>query len=126
MARSGSLAAWRLITEGEREIVLRRKAKKRYLSIMHAGRDLDALDSLSNRCVELFGHVVLERAGLRLIKSYDDVMILRCRLEQLHPILICIALSDPPMVSLDLSGSLRRLRKRGNRKGSEPLPAPIA
>ena len=99
-------------TQGDCEIVLRRKPKKRYISIMQKGRDFEAVDIISRRCTELFGHVTLEKSGLRLLHSYPDVIIVRCRLSQIHPILVSIALASPPMVTLDMSSNLNRIRKR--------------
>jgi RNase P/RNase MRP subunit POP5 len=100
------------VAEGVGEIVLRRKPKKRYLALMHGGRDVDALDSLTKRCIELFGHVVVEKAGLRLMRSDDDIIIVRCRLSQIHHFLVGVALTDPPLVAVDMSANIGRLRKR--------------
>lgn len=81
---------------------------------MHSGKDLDAFDSLSKRCAELFGRVTLENSGLRLMKSYEGVIIIRCNLDKTNDILVCVALSYPPLVTIDMSGSLKRLRKRAD------------
>jgi len=56
--------------------------------------------------------VEMHRAGLALIRSDDNVMIVRCGLDQLDKLLVSIALTDPPMVALDMSASARRLRRR--------------
>jgi RNase P/RNase MRP subunit POP5 len=92
--------------------MLRRKPKKRYLAIMQKGRDVDTLDLITKRCVELFGHVIAEKAGLRLMRSEGDFMIVKCRLDQVRKVLVAIALTDPPIVSVDMSASVNRLRKR--------------
>ena len=99
-------------TEGDHEIVLKRKPKKRYLSVLHKGQDLEAFESISRRCRELFGYMTLEKAGLRLVHSEDDVIIVRVRLPQIHAVLVSIALADPPMVTIDMSGSISRLRTK--------------
>ena len=99
-------------TEGDYEIVLRRKPKKRYLSVMHKGQDLQAFESISRRCKELFGHMTLEKAGLRLMHVHEDVIVIRVRLPQIHAVLVSIALADPPMVTIDMSGSISRLRTK--------------
>lgn len=98
--------------EGDYEIVLRRKPKKRYLAVMHKGLDTDALNSISRRCKELFGQMTLEKASMRLMRSHTDVIVFRCRLGQIHPILVSIALADPPMIAIDMSGSIARLKIR--------------
>ncbi|MGH9992670.1 MAG: hypothetical protein ACREBU_13810 [Nitrososphaera sp.] len=54
----------------------------------------------------------MQKAALTLIRSEYKVMIVRCGLDQLDKILVSIALTDPPMVALDMSASLRRLRRR--------------
>jgi hypothetical protein len=41
-------------------------------------------------------------------------MIIRFRLSELHAVLLSVALVNPPMVTLDLSGNLGRLGKRLN------------
>lgn len=79
---------------------------------MQDGKNVDTLDSLTKRCVELFGHVVVEKAGLRLMRSHGDFVIIKCRLDQVSKVLVAIALTDPPMVSVDMSASVNRLRKR--------------
>ena len=94
--------------------MLKRKPKRRYLSILHKGRDLEAFEILQQRCADLFGQVTLEKASLRLLKSYPDVILVRCRLSQLHPILVSIALANPAMVTLDMSGGMSRLKRRLN------------
>lgn len=97
---------------GDCKLVLRRKPKKRYLSIMHQGKDTDALDSLARRCAELFGQMTLEKAGMRQMRSVEGVIVVRCRLDQLHAVIVAIALCDPPMVLLDMAGNIGRLMKR--------------
>jgi RNase P/RNase MRP subunit POP5 len=79
---------------------------------MHRGQELEALGSISRRCEELFGSMTLEKAGLRLMKSQGDAMIIRVRLSQIRPVLVSIALADPPLTTVDMSGSISRLRTR--------------
>jgi RNase P/RNase MRP subunit POP5 len=98
--------------QGDCKIVLKRKPKKRYLSILHQGRDVQALESITQRCAALFGQVAVEKAGLRIMHSYPNVIVVRCRLNQIHAVLISIALASPAMVSLDMSGNVGRLKKR--------------
>jgi hypothetical protein len=92
--------------------VLKRKPRKRYLWIRHTGASNTAIDALGIRLLELFGSLALERAALRLIRTEDGVMIVRCNLSEIHSILVTIALVDPPMVSFGISGSIRRLAGR--------------
>ncbi len=46
------------------------------------------------------------------MRSYGEIMIVRCGLAQVHGVLVSIALVDPPMVTMDMSGSIHRLKKR--------------
>jgi RNase P/RNase MRP subunit POP5 len=92
--------------------VLRRKPKRRYLTILYKGNDVEAFEILEQRCKDLFGAVTLEKAGLRLLKSYPGIMLVRCRLSHLHPILVSITFANPAMVTLDMSGSMSRLKRR--------------
>lgn len=98
--------------KGDPSIVLRRKPRRRYLSILHSGSNADSLDVLSRRCADLFGEITLEKAGLRLMSSDDGMIIIRCSLPQIHSILVSIPLVNPPMVCLGMSGSISRLKKR--------------
>ncbi len=90
--------------------MLKRKPKRRYISVMRRASDAEALSALVKRHSELFGHLSLGKAAVRLVRpSENGVMVIRCNLGQLSPVLTSIALTDPAMVSLALSGSLKRL-----------------
>jgi len=93
------------------DIVLRRRAKRRYLSIMHGGPAADIVCLIIKRHAELFGSIATERAGMRLMRSDGSMAIIKCRLEQLDSVLATIALVDPPMVTLGSSGSIKQLTK---------------
>lgn len=92
-------------------IVLRRRAKRRYLSIMHGGSAVDVVSSIAKRHAELFGSIATERAGIRLMRSNDTMTIIKCRLEQLDSVLATVALTDPPVLTLGTSGSIKQLTK---------------
>jgi len=94
------------------DLTLNRKGRKRYVLVLPTEQGSKAFESLTRRSRELFGHVEMHRAGLALIRSDDNVMIVRCGLDQLDKLLVSIALTDPPMVALDMSASARRLRRR--------------
>ena len=93
------------------DIVLRRRAKRRYLSIMHGGPAADAVNSIVKRHAELFGSVATERAGIRLMRSNKNMAIVKCRLSQLDSVLATVALTDPSVVTLGISGSIKQLTK---------------
>jgi RNase P/RNase MRP subunit POP5 len=92
--------------------VLNRRAKRRYLSVLHAGTANGAVAAITKRCSDLFGSIATEKAAIRLVKSENSITIIKCRLDQLDNVLAAIALSDLPVVTLDMSGSMKRLRRR--------------
>ncbi len=92
--------------------MLNKRAKRRYLSIMHMGTANEAVNAIKKRCSELFGSIATQKATIRLVRSESNVTIIRCSLDQLDNVLTAIALSDPPVLTLDMSGSIKQLRRR--------------
>jgi RNase P/RNase MRP subunit POP5 len=92
--------------------MLKRRAKRRYLSILHGGQANDAVNAIAKRCSDLFGSVGAEKAAIRLVKSEGGTTIIKCRLDQQDNVLVAIALADPPVVTMDMSGSMKRLQRR--------------
>ncbi len=93
--------------------MLNRRPKRRYLLIRHACPSSDIIVSaISKRFAELFGSIAAERASIRFMRSQDHTTIIRCRLNQLENVLVAIALTNPPVVTLDMSGSIKRLGRR--------------
>jgi RNase P/RNase MRP subunit POP5 len=92
--------------------VLKRREKRRYLSIMHVGSANDAVGAIVKRCSDLFGSIATEKAAIRLISSENNRTIIKFRFDQQDNVLVSIALSDPPVVTLDMSGSMKRLERR--------------
>jgi RNase P/RNase MRP subunit POP5 len=93
------------------ELILKRRAKRRYLSILHVDKDIDVINAITRRHFELFGSIATESAGIRLIKSRNDIMIVKCDLEQVDSVLIAITLAELPAVTIGISGSIKRLQK---------------
>ena len=79
---------------------------------MHDGPAKDAVNVIMNRCSELFGSIATEKAAIRLVKSDNKMTIIKCRLDQLDIVLVTIALTDQSMVTLSISGSIKRLQRR--------------
>lgn len=77
---------------------------------MHEGADV--LGQVQKRHSELFGSVASQRASLRLIKDENGTAILRASLEETESVLAAIALCDPPAVTIDMSSSMKRLKRR--------------
>ncbi len=76
------------------------------------GGGMSALAAVQKRHAELFGSIALERAALRLIKDESRVVIMRCSLAEAEHVLVAIALCNPPIVTLDMSSSMKRLKRR--------------
>lgn len=79
---------------------------------MHDGPAKDAVNAIMNRCSELFGSIATEKAAIRLVKSDNKMTIIKCRLDQLDIVLVTIALTDQSMVTLSISGSIKRLQRK--------------
>jgi RNase P/RNase MRP subunit POP5 len=92
--------------------MLKRRSKRRYLSIMHAGESSNSVNALTKRFSELFGTIAAERAAIGLVQQGANESIIKCRLEHLENVLVAIALIDPPVVTMAMSGTIRQLRKR--------------
>lgn len=92
--------------------MLKRRPKRRYLCIVHAGESTDSVNTIIRRFSELFGSIARERAAIRLVQRGTNESIINCRLEQLEKVLVAITLTDPPVVTIGMSGSVRQLRRR--------------
>jgi RNase P/RNase MRP subunit POP5 len=92
--------------------MLKRRPKRRYLCIVHAGESSDSVNAIISRLSELFGSIARERAAIRLVQQGANESIINCRLEQLENVLVAITLADPPVVTIGMSGSIRQLRRR--------------
>ena len=81
---------------------------------MHSGQQdgIEILDLIKERNSELFGYISTERSSVRFIQSQGvNLVIISCELKGLDNILCTIALTDPPLVTLHMSGTLKRLGK---------------
>jgi hypothetical protein len=77
---------------------------------VHEGADV--LGQVQKRHFELFGSIASQKASLRLISDESGTAVLRASLEETENILATIALCDPPAATLDMSSSIKRLRRR--------------
>ena len=81
---------------------------------MHSGQQdgIEILDLIKERNSELFGYISTERSFVQFIQSQGvNLVIISCALKGLNNILSTIALTDPPIVTLHMSGTLKRLGK---------------
>lgn len=116
-------------------MTLRRRAKRRYLLVLYSHDSSNnsssgpaaadaAAKAIARRHSELFGYIATERAEIKLVRALDGyhypyhpdggdgsaMMIVRCALSSADSVLATIALVHPPMVTLGMSGSVKRLR----------------
>jgi RNase P/RNase MRP subunit POP5 len=81
---------------------------------LHSGQQdgIEILDLIKERNSELFGYISTERSFVQFIQSQGvNLVIISCALKGLNNILSTIALTDPPIVTLHMSGTLKRLGK---------------
>ncbi len=91
--------------------MLKRRSKRRYLSIIHAGESSASVNAITKRFCELFGTIAAEKAAIRLVRQGANESIIKCRLDELEKVLVAIALIDPPVVTIAMSGSIRQLQR---------------
>lgn len=92
--------------------MLKRRSKRRYLTVVQAEISSDPVARIKKRFSELFGTIATENAALTLIEHRENEFIIRCAIDQLENVLVAIALTDPPVITIDMSGTLKQLRGR--------------
>ena len=106
-------------------LVLRRKDKRRYILLYvndemiepsnHTdNRDLyNLINPIKKRFYELFGSIELEKANIYIISKNNFVLphyiILKCNLESIENVLSAISLTFPPLTTIKISGTLKKL-----------------
>jgi RNase P/RNase MRP subunit POP5 len=92
--------------------MLKRRSKRRYLCIVHSVESTDSFNAIKKRFSELFGSIAAGKAAIRQVQYEANESIISCRLEQLENVLVAITLTDPPVLTIDMSGTIRQLRRR--------------
>lgn len=94
--------------------MLNRRDKRRYLAVWNGDHGCDhrkIVDLISKRSSELFGQIATQKANIRFIDIDEkEIIILSCKLEMLGTMLSTIVLTQPPIVMLRISGTLKALR----------------
>jgi RNase P/RNase MRP subunit POP5 len=93
-------------------MTLKRRDKRRYVSLMHACSAAEVAAAIEKRLQELYGTTALEQASIKVVRPGDGVSILRCALGYERQLLVAVALAQLPVVSLDMSSSAKRLKRR--------------
>jgi RNase P/RNase MRP subunit POP5 len=98
--------------------MLKRRYKRRYIGIVSqelvADPDWRALFRLvQERNSELFGYVFNELAKVKLVsQEQGGLTIISCRANSLDQLLVSLTFMDPPLLIIDVSGSINKLKKR--------------
>ena len=92
--------------------MLKRRSKRRYLSILHAGESSASVNAIIKRFCELFGTIAAEKAAIRLVRQGANESVIKCKLDELEKVLVAITLIDPPAVTIAMSGSIRQLQRQ--------------
>jgi len=105
-------------------MVLRRKDKHRYLLLYvndeissHvkdiSNKDIKSITIIRRRFSELFGTIALEKASIKVICENNlclpPLLIIKCKLESMDNVLCAIALSYPPLTTIKISGTIKKL-----------------
>ena len=93
--------------------MLKRRNKRRYLAIFHMQdkTSIELLNIIKHRYIELFGSLGMELTSIFLYNSnYNQVLIINCNLKYLNNILTSICMVQPPVTTISMSGTLKKLR----------------
>jgi RNase P/RNase MRP subunit POP5 len=113
-------------------MVLRRKDKHRYLLLYVNDEIFNEIDThfqdtdnkdirksitiLRKRFSDLFGTIELEKASINIVfennlcpPNFPNFLIIKCKLASMDNILCAIALSYPPLTTIKISGTIKKL-----------------
>lgn len=98
--------------------MLNRRYKRRYIGIycepLVLNRDHRSIfQSILNRNSELFGYIFNQISYIKLAKKeHSHLMVISCSTESLDQVLISLTFLQPPVIVVDVSGSIRKLKAR--------------
>ena len=92
--------------------MLKRRSKRRYISIFHRDVSSFSENAIKKRYCDLFGSIGVEKAAIRTVRSNANRATIKCRLEQLDNVLVAITFTYPSLLVLDVSGSIKRIEHR--------------
>jgi len=95
--------------------LLRHREKTRYVAILYSETQLykpfQLHEIIVKRFKELFGVLHCELAMLRLYDSeFGNTLLIRCKLKYLDNFLFALSMTQPPLIVIGLSGTLKKLR----------------
>ncbi len=97
--------------------LLRHREKRRYVAILYSETQLykpfQLHEIIVKRFKELFGVLHCELAMIRLYDSeFGNTLLIGCKLKYLDNFLFALSMTQPPIIVIGLSGTLKKLRKR--------------
>jgi len=106
--------------------MLRHYEKRRYVAILydetHLYKPFQLHEIMVKRFKELFGVIHCELAMLRLYDSeFGNILFIGCKLKYLDNFLFSLSMTQPPVVVISLSGTLKKLRKNVSALNLETL-----
>ena len=96
--------------------ILNKREKRRYLTLLHEEQHdgFTIVNLIKKRNSELFGNIATSKSHIKLIHSYKNIIVVSCLLECIENILSTVASSNHHIVVLDISGTLKKQRRRFN------------
>jgi RNase P/RNase MRP subunit POP5 len=106
--------------------MLRHREKRRYFAISYSEtqsyKPFQLHEIIVKRFKELFGVLHCELAMLRLYDSeFGNTLLIGCKLKYLDYFLFSLSMTQPPVIVLSLSGTLKKLRKNVSALNLETL-----
>jgi RNase P/RNase MRP subunit POP5 len=98
-------------------LTLKRRYKRRYILVLSTLSEVELVSIAKERVVEMFGYIADRKACLNVISDVGpDLHVIRCKCEYLGDVLSAITLinREHSIVVLDISGTLRSLRRRAS------------
>lgn len=106
--------------------MLRHREKRRYVAILysetHLYNPVQLHEIIVRRFNELFGVLQCELAMLRPYDSkFGNTLLIGCKLKYLDDLIFSLSMTQPPVVVISLSGTLKKLRKNVSTLNLETL-----
>ena len=111
--------------------MLRHREKRRYVAILysetHSYKPVQLHEIIVRRFKELFGVLHCELAMLRLYDSeFGNTLLIGCKLKYLDNFLFSLSMTQPPVIVISISGTLKKLRKNVSILNLETLKTIVA
>lgn len=106
--------------------MLRHREKRRYVAIWYSEtsiyKPIQLHEIIVRRFRELFGVLHCELAILRLYDSeFGNTLLIACKLKYIDNFLVSLSMTQPPVIVISISGTLKKLRKNVSTLNLETL-----